>query len=507
MKFKAIISILLFSLLTTTCKKETNPEAAPQTGRKISVIGQDESAGLKSTTLSELNVINWTAGDQIGLYCDQAGGHSTNEPYTAFKSGPTSAFTGAMTWGTLGSIHSFYAYYPYTPNVGGSPAPSTGVPISLSATQTQSGYTSTHIGALDFTVARASATPVVSGLVDVNLNFNHVFTLLEFNLKLASGSSTNLSSIELYSTDVNLSLNSTTIDLTQATPSGDISYTLASSAGTKKVTLTIDGVAELTTGTAISAYMMILPGNQVGSTSSDMTIKVTSVAGVAFVVKTGINFVRGKRYTIDLTALTLAPIIDADGNSYNTVTIGTQTWMKENLKTTKYKNGTAITNVIGNTAWAALTTEAYCWYNSGTEASPVYIDTYGALYNWYAVADSRGLCPTGWHMPSDADWTKLTTYLGGESVAGGKLKETLLTHWSTPNTGATNETGFTALPGGNRTYFDGKFISVGDYGNWWSSAQSTTYNAWGRVLSYNRASVFRFDYDKKCGFSVRCVRD
>jgi uncharacterized protein (TIGR02145 family) len=137
-------------------------------------------------------------------------------------------------------------------------------------------------------------------------------------------------------------------------------------------------------------------------------------------------------------------VTDIDGNIYHTVTIGTQVWMVENLKTTKYRNGDPIPNVTGN-AWAALTTGAYCWYNND---AATYKATYGALYNWYAVADSRNIAPTGWHVPTDAEWTTLTTFLGGESVAGGKLKETGTNHWTSPNTGATNETGFTALPGG-----------------------------------------------------------
>ncbi|MCB9001260.1 MAG: fibrobacter succinogenes major paralogous domain-containing protein [Bacteroidales bacterium] len=158
-------------------------------------------------------------------------------------------------------------------------------------------------------------------------------------------------------------------------------------------------------------------------------------------------------------------VTDIDGNTYITVTIGNQVWMAENLKTTHYNDGTAIPNVTDGNEWAALTTGAYCWYSNAT----AYKDTYGALYNWYAVNTGK-LAPTGWHVATDAEWTTLTTYLGGESVAGGKLKETDTTHWASPNTGATNETGFTALPGGYRGR-GGAFGGIGGYGYWWSATE------------------------------------
>jgi len=157
---------------------------------------------------------------------------------------------------------------------------------------------------------------------------------------------------------------------------------------------------------------------------------------------------------------------DRDGNVYTSVTIGTQTWMVENLKTTKYKDGTDIPLVTDDTEWANLNTPGYCWYNND---AATYKNSYGALYNWYAVSTGK-LCPTGWHVPTDAEWTTLTTYLGGESVAGGKLKELGTTHWTTPNTGATNETGFAALPGGY-IYYDGTFDFIGNIGGWWSATE------------------------------------
>ena len=193
---------------------------------------------------------------------------------------------------------------------------------------------------------------------------------------------------------------------------------------------------------------------------------------------------------------------DYDGNIYGVVTIGTQIWMAENLKTTKYNDGTAIPLVTDNTEWLNLTTGAYCWYNNN-EAT--YKNTYGALYIWYTV-NTGNLCPTGWHVPTDTEWTTLTDYLGGTSIAGGKLKETGTTHWTTPNTGATNETGFTALPGGNRTG-NGTFGQVGIYGFWWSPTEYNASSARTRSLRYSSSSVARDAYSKKTGFSVRCLRD
>jgi trimeric autotransporter adhesin len=207
-----------------------------------------------------------------------------------------------------------------------------------------------------------------------------------------------------------------------------------------------------------------------------------------------------------------APITDYDGNVYHTVTIGTQVWLAENLKTTRYNDGTSIPNITDNTAWVALTTGAYSDYSN----IPANSTTYGRLYNWYVVDNNtatkvasnggKNVCPTGWHVPSDAEWTTLTTYLGGESVAGGKLKETGITHWASPNTGATNETGFTAFPGGYR-FNDGAYTLVGSDGLWWSSTDYSTTLAWFRYMSYNNAYVSRDFSSERSGFSVRCVRD
>jgi len=199
--------------------------------------------------------------------------------------------------------------------------------------------------------------------------------------------------------------------------------------------------------------------------------------------------------------ITYGSITDIDGNTYKTVTIGTQTWMAENLKVTKYNDGIAIPNVTDNTAWSELTTGALCDYDN----TPSNSETYGKLYNWHAVNTGK-LCPTGWHVPSDAEWTELTDYLGGTSDAGGKLKETGTTHWNSPNTSTTNETGFTALPGGYRHY-GGAFNGIGGYGTWWSATEDDTNDAWTRLMYYTNSNVLRFSDNKELGLSVRCLRD
>jgi len=192
---------------------------------------------------------------------------------------------------------------------------------------------------------------------------------------------------------------------------------------------------------------------------------------------------------------------DIDGNVYHTVTIGTQVWMVENLKVTHFRNGDAIPEVTDN-SWNNLGTIAYCNYENTRNKDT--IATYGRLYNWYAVHDSRNIAPSGWHVPADDEWTKLTEYLGGESIACAKLQETGTLHWlNNNNEGATNETGFTALPGGRRHHTD-EFGFMREYGYWWSTTEHLTSFAWYRFMDWNFDR--KYDY-KGNGFSVRCVKD
>jgi len=202
-------------------------------------------------------------------------------------------------------------------------------------------------------------------------------------------------------------------------------------------------------------------------------------------------------------------VTDIDGNVYETVIIGDQVWMTENLKVIHYRNGDSILNITDIDVWSNMKEDAYCSYNNDDSN----IDIYGLLYNWYAVDDSREIAPEGWHIPTDDEWKQLEMYLGmSKSEAdttrwrgtdeGGKLKGT--TYWNSPNTGATNISGFTAIPGGDRNY-GGIFFSENGY--WWSSTEQDSYTAWYRTLYFDKSVVGRHNADKRDGFSVRCIKD
>ena len=231
--------------------------------------------------------------------------------------------------------------------------------------------------------------------------------------------------------------------------------------------------------------------------------------------------------------ITYGSMNDIEGNTYKTVVIGTQTWMAENLKVTKYNDGASIPNVTeagvpeGSYGWRNLTTPAYCWHDNDINKS-----TYGALYNWYAV-ETEKLCPTGWHVPSDEEWTVLTNYLAengynydgtiadaadSEADKRGKIAKAMASSsgWvSVSSTGSVgdsdfseyrNKSGFTALPGGSR-FSSGNFNSDGNYGYWWSATEGIADNAWTRGVDYRGSNVYRNSNNKEVGFSVRCVRD
>ena len=194
---------------------------------------------------------------------------------------------------------------------------------------------------------------------------------------------------------------------------------------------------------------------------------------------------------------------DQSGNFYNTIAIGTQVWFKENLRTKKYRSG-ALIPVKTNTDTSTIVGQMY-YYNNDSLTN---YSVYGALYNWKATQNSDSLCPTGWHVPTDAEWTTLTTYLGGTSVAGGKMKSVGTAYWNSPNTGATNESGFSALPGSYRN-LNGSFVNIRNYAIFWSATEYDNSTAWNRFLNYNDGEVSRNNLNgyKSFGASVRCLKN
>jgi uncharacterized protein (TIGR02145 family) len=194
-------------------------------------------------------------------------------------------------------------------------------------------------------------------------------------------------------------------------------------------------------------------------------------------------------------------ITDIDGNVYHTKTIGTQVWMVENLKTTRYNDGSSIPLVSDSLAWINLSTPGFCWYNNDV----THKDKYGALYNWFAVNTGK-LAPAGWHIPSDDEWNTLIESLGGQTVAGGKMKETGTVYWTKPNTGAGNSSGFSALPGGYRNN-QAHYGYIGNDCALWSGTENIVTLAWERHLFTYSAEAYRYSSAKESGFSVRCLKD
>lgn len=215
-----------------------------------------------------------------------------------------------------------------------------------------------------------------------------------------------------------------------------------------------------------------------------------------------LSFQSCKKDSEDTTLIETGTVTDIDGNTYKTVKIGFQWWMAENLRVTHFRNGANITEVRENSAWIDHKSSAWCNYENDANNDLVY----GKLYNFYAISDTQNICPIGWHIPTNSEWSALETTVGRNTLLGGKLKEIGFSHWIKPNTGATNETGFTALPGGQRFYL-GSFDSKGFNGYWWSSTAANDSMAWYRSLSYGFSIIDGDARHKRFGHSVRCVKD
>jgi uncharacterized protein (TIGR02145 family) len=277
-------------------------------------------------------------------------------------------------------------------------------------------------------------------------------------------------------------------------------------------TVTEDGWAEVfergvcwnTSGDPTTANAKSTDGAGGGSFNSFLT---GLLPGTLYYVRAYAANAAGPSYGQNVTFNT--KIADIDGNTYNTVTIGTQVWMAENLKTTRFNDGTPIDLVTIDTLWKKMTNPGYCWFNND---GSTYKNLYGALYylgantypdpNWYG---SKNLCPVGWRIPNmEDDVYTLTNLFGGQSVAAVQLKEAGTLHWNSPNTGATNESGFTALPGGYRAY-DGTFQSFGSVGVWWTNERSTPSSSF-RKFSMTSDATELFSYGSGMGCSIRCIK-
>ncbi len=251
-----------------------------------------------------------------------------------------------------------------------------------------------------------------------------------------------------------------------------------------------------------------------------VTFFVLSICGVMaqndtmYVMKDGIVINKQSIKSSDVDSIIFynpvpTSVIDIEGNVYKIVTIGNQVWMAENLKVTKYNDGTEIPLETDNTAWSNLSSPGYCYYDNSLTNK----ETYGALYNWYAVSSStnggKNVCPVGWHVPSDSEWTTLTNYIGGTSQ-GNKLKST--SGWinfdtKKPEGNGTDDYGFSGIPSGIRSYDLGYFALIGSYGYWWSSTFNTTNTAWYHRLNSNNSDVDRIDGFNSYGMSIRCIQD
>ena len=253
---------------------------------------------------------------------------------------------------------------------------------------------------------------------------------------------------------------------------------------------TADLITKTSDGTGLGTFTSAITGLSPGTTYF-LRAYATNTLGTSY------------GHEISFKTYNSEAIQDVEGNFYNIVTIGSQIWLAENLRTTLFNDGISITNVTDNSAWIALSAPAYCWYNNDLSNK----NKFGALYNGYVINTGK-LCPTGWHVPSDGEWTDLTTYLGGEGVAGGKLKESGILYWKSPNTGATNEAGFSGLPGGLRVKSTGAFIANTEGGHWWSSSAYDVNRLWYRRLSFDSEEIRRLnDGYLSWGFSVRCIKN
>ena len=302
-------------------------------------------------------------------------------------------------------------------------------------------------------------------------------------------------------------------------PACCISFTTAKLNGTVNANYILTDITfEYGTTTSYGNSVSATPSPVTGNNTTSISVNISDLnPGTTYHFRIKAVNPLGITYGNDMICTTLEKPTDIDGNAYNAVAIGSQIWMTENLKTTKYRNGDLIgTTIPTNLDLLDETSPKYQWAYNGNENL---VSTYGRLYTWHVIEDDRGLCPSGWHVPTDGEWKELEIFIGMAqnqvdlllynrgTDEGSKLKESGTSHWLDPNNGATNYYNFTALPGGYR-YINGNFVFIGETGMWWSSTPySTSSVAWYRYLNYQHITVGRYRDSKKDGMSVRCLKD
>jgi uncharacterized protein (TIGR02145 family) len=329
---------------------------------------------------------------------------------------------------------------------------------------------------------------------DSGLTPSTSYTYRVYSYNSAGNSTTNSNEVTLTTDSVSsLPTLTTTVASTIATTTAVSGGTISSDGG---ATITARGICWSTTANpTIALTTKTTDGAGTGIFTSNLTaLSANTTYHVRAYATNSVGTAYGNEITFVTTSASLCGNVnDIDGNTYSSVTIGTQCWMQKNLTVSKYRNGDPIPQVTDPTAFANLTTGAWCYYNNDTVNGAIY----GKLYNWYAVNDPRGLAPTGYHVATDTEWLTLTTYLGGLLSSGGKMKETGTAHWLTPNTGATNSSGFTAFGPASLTY----------EGRWWTSTEYTSLLGWDFRL-YNDSILVSRNYNYKSdGYPVRCIKD
>jgi uncharacterized protein (TIGR02145 family) len=512
------------TVTTTSANTSTNPRSANVTfsasgvspvivtvtqsgsGPKLSVNPSNINMSYSSGSFDNFNVVsntNWTVTENCAWFNLSSGSGSGNGSITVTK---TSANTSTS---------------PRSANVTFSASGVSSVIVTV--TQDGTGPTLSVAPPSIYVASTSGAT----GNFNVTSNTNWTVIDNATWLNLSSPSGTGNGTLIVTTTSANTSNNPRTANVTFSAPGvSSVIVTVAQNA--ENLTLPIlstNAISKITKTTAISGGSIISDDQSVitvkgvcWSTNPNPTVTLTTKTNNGIGSDSFTSNISGlspsKRYylrayatnsigiaygeEISFKTYNFDAINDIDENYYNIIEIGNQVWLEENLRTTKFNDGNLIPTETDNATWTSLVTPAYCWYNNDVLNK----DIYGALYNWHSINTGK-LCPSSWHVPSDDEWTILIDFLEGESVAGGKLKEIGTTHWVSPNTGATNESGFNAVPAGSRYIGVGLFGHLGQRADWWSSNLPYSYSIWNYQESVFRGSFGIPEY----GFSVRCIQN